>query len=30
LERICQEIKPEFGEELSGEKNGDWRGDVRR
>jgi hypothetical protein len=30
LERSCQEIRPEIGEELSGEKNGDWRGAVRR
>jgi hypothetical protein len=29
LERSCQEIKPEIGEELSGDKTGDWRGAVR-
>jgi hypothetical protein len=30
LERICQEIRPEIGEELSGDKTGDWREAVRR
>jgi hypothetical protein len=24
LERSCQEIRPEIGEELSGDKTGDW------
>jgi hypothetical protein len=24
------EIRPEIGEELSGDKTGDWRGAVRR
>jgi hypothetical protein len=30
LESSCQEIRPEIGEELSGDKTGDWRGAVRR
>jgi hypothetical protein len=30
LERSCQEIRPEIGEELSGDKTGDWRGAVKK
>jgi hypothetical protein len=30
LERSCQEIKPEIGEELSGDKTGNFRGVVKR
>jgi hypothetical protein len=26
----CQEIRPEIGEWLSGDKTGDWKGAVRR
>jgi hypothetical protein len=30
MKRACQEIRPEIGEELSGDKTRDWRGAVRR
>jgi hypothetical protein len=30
LERSFPEIRMEIGEELSGDKTGDWRGAVRR
>jgi hypothetical protein len=30
LERSCQETRLEIGEELSGDKIGDWRAAVRR